>query len=82
MFCLFLNIDIKCCNWSENSYGIVFLTQDNLILEIFIKIHCVVGFLQAKNVLFTLTANIILATNTLKHIVWFIFSGKYCIFYG
>ena len=69
MFCLSLNIDIKCCNLSENSYVIVFLTQDNLILEIFIKIHCVVVNLQAKNVLFTLTANIILATNTLKHIV-------------
>ena len=42
MICLFLNIDIKCYNFSETNYVIFFLTQDNLILEIFIKIHCVV----------------------------------------
>ena len=64
MFCLLLNFNIKCCNLSVTSYVIVFPTQDNLVFAIFIKIHCVVDILQAKNVLFTLTANIILATNT------------------
>ena len=39
IFCLLLNIVIKCCNWSEITKVIVFPTQDNLVLAIFIKIQ-------------------------------------------